>query len=153
MELQAGETIIFESGPAVLTEQRLLVGSRDPGADQTAGQAWLKEIASYRKVGGGQDSRLALGLTCTAVGAVLLVLLIGAPDLPTILETILFVLGASGAVFGLYVLSVNPFRVKPHTTIFFQVPEGTDMAAIFPGHDNPDADELTRLFVIAKRRI
>ena len=65
----------------------------------------------------------------------------------------MFAVGASGGVFGLYVISVNPFRMKPHTTIYFQVPEGTDLVATFPGQNNPKADELARLFVRAKRRL
>ena len=153
MELQGDESIIFERGPAVLTEQRLLVNRQDSGADRSPDQAWLKDIASYRKVDGGQDGRLKLGLTCTAVGAILLAMLMVVPVFPNILESIVFAVGASGGVFGLYVIAVNPFRMKPHTTVFFQVPEGTDLAATFPGRENPDADELARLFVRAKRRL
>ena len=153
MELHGDESIIFERGPAVLTGQRLLVNQRDSGADRSPDQAWLKDIVSYRKVEGGQDGRLKLGLACTGVGAALIAILMAAPALPNALESIVFAVGASGGVFGLYVISVNPFRMKPHTTIFFQVPEGTDLAATFPGRDNPDADELARLFVSAKRRL
>ena len=114
-------------------------------------QAWLKDIASYRKLDGGPDSRLRLGLLLTAAGAVLMLLQMATPGLPRLVESIVFLMGASSGVFGLYIISANPFRIKPHTIVWFQVPEGTDLAATFPGLDNPDADELTRLFVRTKR--
>ena len=151
MELQGDETIMFEGGSAVLTEQRLLANREAPGAGRPTDQAWLKDIASYRKLDGGQYSRLKLGLLSTAVGAVLILLQFATPGLPRLVESIVFLMGASSGVFGLYIISANPFRIKPHTIVWFQVPEGTDLAATFPGHANPDADELTRLFVRAKR--
>ena len=151
IDLSEDEEILFESGPAVLTNRRLVgnLGGAAPG--DSWGEVLLKDVASFKKMSGGQESRLKLGLQSTGIGAVLVLLEILIQDLPTILENILFLAGALAVLVGAYLSMSSLFRVKPHTSVLFVIPGEKDAAVAFPGRDNPEADELTRRFVRAKR--
>ncbi len=158
-ELLEGERVILEKGPAVLTNKRLLANWRsvDGQGEQPGDQAFLKDIASFKKLSGGQESRVKPGLGWLGLGIAIIlaeVIFTTVVDLipaGTLAESILFLAGALALVVGLYMLQSSLFRTKPHTTVFFTVPGSPDIAVTFPGRNNPDADELTRQFVRAKR--
>ncbi len=71
----------------------------------------------------------------------------------TVMETVLFLLGAVGILVGLYFIIGSVMRIKPFTVVVFNVVGARDIPAHFPGNDSPDADNMTRLFVRAKRGI
>ncbi len=157
-ELLEGERVILEKGPAVLTNKRLLANwhSVDGQGQQPADQAFLKDIASFKKLSGGQESRVKPGLRWLGLGVAIIVaevILTTFDIIPagTLVESILFLVGALALVVGLYMLQSSLFRTRPHTTVFFSVPGSPDIAVTFPGRNNPDADELTRQFLRAKR--
>lgn len=157
-ELLEGERVILEKGPAVLTNKRLLANwhSVDGKGQQPADQAFLKDIASFKKLSGGQESRVKPGLRWLGLGVAIIVaevILTTFDIIPagTLVESILFLAGALALVVGLYMLQSSLFRTRPHTTVFFSVPGSPDIAVTFPGRNNPDADELTRQFLRAKR--
>ena len=153
IDLLANEEIIFESGSAVLTNQRLLVNSEDAAGDETSDEAFLRDIVSFQKVTGGQESRAKPGAQVLAVGAVLLAAEAVLPALPERLGAVVFLLGGVAVVIGVYLLLSSAFRVRPRTTVLFLVRGTREMAVVFPGRDNPEADELTRLFARARRRL
>ena len=149
VDLQAGEQIIFDEGSVVLTNQRLLAN----WGGGTSDEAPLRDIESFQTNNGGQESRLALGVKAVAVGIGLILIETVATFLPDKVDIILFMLGACGIVVGLYFISVTPFQVSAHTSVRFKVPSATEIEVRFPGKNNPAADELTRRFVRAKRRL
>lgn len=156
VELAEGEKILFEADAAVLTNRRLVSYWKRAEKDARGPQeALLKDIASFKKINGGQESHLKLGLIAFAVGVVLTVIEVFLPSLDNgqMLESILFLAGSLGIVGGLYFILRSVVRVKPNTTVFFQVPGAKDVPVTFPGRDNPKADELTRHFQRAKRGI
>ena len=148
IELQANERVLFESGSTVITNQRLLANwtGRDGGRPKDS--VALEDIAGYERVVGGQDSRMDKGLALGAGGTVLI--LFGLiPGLPSAIENVAFLVGVVGAIFGVHFVLQSMIRLRPHTTLLFEV--GAKVIAIsFPGRENPDADELARQFNRAK---
>jgi hypothetical protein len=154
VELAEGEKILFEADAAVLTNRRLVSYWKRADKDARGPQeALLKDIASFKKINGGQESHLKLGLIAFAIGAILTIIEVLVPSLGQMADSILFLAGSLGIVGGLYFILRSVVRVKPNTTVFFQVPGAKDVPVTFPGRDNPKADELTRHFQRAKRGI
>ena len=148
IRLLRDEEIIFEGGPAVLTNQRLLAevaGAKEPV------EAKLAELASFRKMNGGQQSRTRAGVQSMAGGVGVMVLGTLVRQSSQLLETVFFLVGAMALLVGTYFVLSSMLRVKPNTTVFFRTRDFDDIAISFPGWDNPEAEELTRNFVRAKR--
>ena len=150
IRLQSGEKVLFDKGPAVLTNQRLVAEAL--GADGPV-ETPLGDLASFRQVNGGQQSRARPGSQAIGGGVALLIiswLVAGASQL---IDAILFIIGALALLLGTYVVLSSAIRVKPHTVVEFQTAALKDVIVSFPGWDNPDAEELTRVFVRAKRAL
>ena len=98
------------------------------------------------------------GLISLGIGAAISILQ-ALPPLSTLaranewLELIMFLVGAGGVLIGLYLIIGSAMRIKPFTVVVFTVVGARDIPVHFPGEDNPDADEMTRKFVRAKRGI
>lgn len=75
------------------------------------------------------------------------------PNLLRWTETALFLGSAAGILFGVYLIIGSLMRIKPFTVVVFTVVGARDIPVHFPGFDNPAADDMTRLFVRAKRGI
>ena len=150
IRLQSGEEVLFDKGPAILTNLRLVAEA--PGADGPV-ETPLGDLASFRQVNGGQESRAREGSQAIGVGVALLVVGTLARGASELLEAILFVIGALALLLGLYFVLSSALRVKPHTVVLFQTIVSEDVVVAFPGWDNPDAEELTRVFVRAKRAL
>ena len=150
ISLQRDEEVLFEKGPAILTNQRLVAQTID--VEETV-EVLLGDLASFRLLNGGQQSRLGQGMQATAGGAVALVVSYLARDASELLEVILFVVGALALLLGLYYLLTTAIRLRPRTTVVFETRELKDVALSFPDWDNPDAKELTRVFARAKRAL
>ena len=148
IRLHSGEKVLFDKGPAVLTNQRLVAEAL--GADGPV-ETQLGDLASFRKVNGGHESRLRQGSQAIGGGAVLLIIGSLVRSSSELIEKILFFIGALAVIFGIYVVLSSAIRVKPHTLVQFQTIALRDVIVSFPGWDNPDAEELTRVFVQAKR--
>lgn len=72
VELLPGEKVLFESDSAVLTNQRL-VANWNSKRRQAADEAALKDIAGFRRVEGGQPSRLKTAFQFLAPGIAILI--------------------------------------------------------------------------------
>ena len=146
----SGEQVLFDKGPAVLTNQRLVAEAL--GADGSV-ETRLGDLASFRQVNGGEESRVRQGSQATGGGVALLTIGWLASDASDLIEMILFVIGALALIFGIYLVLSSTIRVKPHTLVHFQTSALQDVIVSFPGWDNSDAEELTRIFVRAKRAL
>ncbi len=150
IRLHSGEEVLFDKGPATLTTQRLVadvLGAEGPI------ETPLRDLASFRQVNGGQESRARQGSQAIGAGVALLVIGSLARGASELIEAILFVIGALAFLIGIYFVSSSVIRVKPHTVVLFQTILSEDVIVSFPGWDNPDAEELTRLFLRAKRAL
>ncbi len=150
IRLHSGEEVLFDKGPATLTNQRLVAEAL--GAEGPV-ETPLGDLASFRQVNGGQESRARPGSQAIGGGAALLVIGTLARGASELFEAILFVIGALALLVGVYFVSSSALRVKPHTLIQFQTILSNDVIVSFPGWDNQDAEELTRAFVRAKRAL
>ena len=150
IRLHSGEKVLFDKGPAILTNQRLV--SEALGADEPV-ETPLGDLASFRQVNGGQESRVRQGSQAIVGGVALLIIGSLAAGAPELIEAILFVIGALAFLFGTYFVLSSAIRVKPHTVVHFQTSAFKDVILSFPGWDNPDAEELTRVFARAKRAL
>ncbi len=157
IDLVRDEKILFEAESVILTNQRLLAKKTDSEGGSPWDESALGNVTSCKKVTGGQESHLKDGLTFGAVGAALTGLDFVLTDTNRIMETLIFVAGAAGILAGAYLLTKTAFRLRPHTTVWFDVFDEEevrkrDVPVTFPGKDNPKADNLTRVFDRAKRR-
>ena len=150
IRLHSGEKVLFDKGPAVLTNQRLVAEAL--GADGPV-ETHLGDLASFRQVNGGQESRLKQGSQAIGSGVALLIIGSLARSTSELIETILFVIGALAFLTGAYLVLSSSLRVKPHTVVQFQTIASNDVIVSFPGWDNPEAEELTRAFLRAKRAL
>ena len=150
IRLHSGEKVLFDKGPAVLTDERLVAETM--GADGPV-ETPLADLASFRQVNGGVESRTREGSQAIGIGVALLVIGALARGASEILEAILFIIGALALLIGVYFVLSSAIRVKPHTLVLFQTILSEDIVVTFPGWDNPDAEELTRRFVRAKRAL
>ncbi|MCH8206246.1 MAG: hypothetical protein IH956_04500 [Chloroflexi bacterium] len=150
IRLHSGEKVLFDKGPAVLTDQRLMAEAM--GAEGPV-ETPLADLASFRQVNGGVESRTREGSQAIGIGVALLVVGTLARGASELLEAILFIIGALALLIGVYFVLSSAIRVKPHTLVLFQTILSEDVIVTFPGWDNPDAQELTRAFVRAKRAL
>ena len=151
-DLLENEEILFESETNVLTNQRLIADWKSGSDAKPEDEVFLKDIIDFRTFSGGQDSRAKQGLQIGAAGIVLtLIEIFLSTSLPEVLDTILFMAGALGIVFGVYMVLRSFTRLRPHTTILFRVDGRRDIAVSFPGRNNPEADELIRQYTRNKR--
>jgi hypothetical protein len=65
----------------------------------------------------------------------------------------MFLIGTLSLILGVYFSLSSLTRVRPHTTVLFQVPGGDDLPVYFPGKDNADAEKFGRQFARTKRGI
>lgn len=150
ISLQRDEEVLFEKGPAILTNRRLVAEAI--GLEETVEVA-LVDLASFKTFNVGQQSRLTQGLQATAGGAVALVVGTLARGASELLEGIMFVVGSLVMLLGLYYLLTTAVRIKPRTTVLFETSALKDVALSFPEWDSADAKELTRVFARAKRAL
>ena len=154
IDLLDNEEIVFERGPVVLTNLRLLAnvesrarwGEPPPRAD-------LRDIASCQKTNGGKQSRIGPGIKAAAAGILVIAINSAIPGLADALNTALFLLGMAGVATGVVLLVGNIGRDKARTTVLFSIPGRRNIAVDFPGWDSTEADELTRLFAEARRAL
>lgn len=147
LDLVDDEEILFEGGSAVLTSRRLLSRRKDRPSSGVP----LDGIAKTEKISGGQESRLRPGLASAGAGIVLIAIQWVLPDSTSTLQTLLFLAGSLGVILGLHMVLTTFLRLKPHTTVLFDVLGSKEIAVSFPGRDNPQAEELLRVFTRAKR--
>ncbi len=150
IRLHSGEEVLFDKGPVILTNQRLVADAL--GAEGPV-ETPLTDLASFRQLNGGQESRARQGSQAIAIGAALLIVGTLARGASELIEAVLFIIGALALLLGLYFVLSSALRVKPHTVVQFQTVLSKDVIVSFPGWDSPDAEELTRLFLRAKRAL
>lgn len=153
LNLNEGESVVFDSPKAVLTNLRL-VAAPSKHVPETA-EVLLKDIASFQRITGGTQSRLRMGLYLLGAGVAINVasVVLQAGSVPTIIDILMFLAGMTALIAGMYLTLHSVLRVRPHTTILFLVPGGVDVPVVFEGKDNPQAEDLTRTFARAKRGI
>ena len=150
ISLRSDEEVLFEKGPAILTNRRLV--AQAIGAEEPV-EVLLGDLATFKQFNVGQRSRLIQGIQATAGGAVALVVGTLARSTSELLEGILFVVGALVVLLGLYYLLTTAVRVRPRTTVLFETSDVKEVALSFPDWDNEDAKQLTRAFARAKRAL
>ncbi len=152
-ELLQDEEIVLEDEQAVITNRRL-IGNFGTAKDREFDVYELMEVGAPNKFNGGQYGKRALGVRLLVGGAA--VVIAGAILQPIIqpdqrIEAFVFVVGAIGAMVGLYMLLNDMFRPPPNTTVIFPVLDGQDIIASYPDWDNSQAEELVRSFARIKR--
>ena len=152
VQLERDEELVFETRRAVLTSLRLLVNLDKKNQEVVTDDVSLRNVVSYKKADGGQESRMNLALRVFGVGAVLsLVQYFASSALPNFLNLGLFLAAAIGVVVGLYLTFGSLLRIRPYTSVVFSVVGSRDVPIYFPGFENTDADELIRHYVRVKR--
>ena len=152
VRLQRDEEVVFETERAVLTSRRLLVNLDRKNRESVTDEISLGNVTNFKKDTRGEESQYKLGFKAVGVSLLLVLIQTLAPDLPFLLGITLFLATAAGIIVGLYLLiNRGLLRVKPSTSVLFTVVGSRDVPVYFPGRDNPDADELTKLYVRAKR--
>ena len=154
LQLAEDEEVLFEESPAVLTSRRLMVHrtlkGEPPGWEKYA----LDNISLLKKKNGGNESRLELGLKLGAAGIVFILLeLTLTGRLPELLDVILFLLGATGFLAGMYLLVSSILGTRPYTAVSIVILGERDKVFFLPGHDNPAADTVIQRFAQARRRL
>ena len=149
IDLLEDEEIVFESDEAVLTNRRLIAWKGNN--PEPFREALVKDITRFEKISGGQENRIKPGLTSGASGIALVAIQTVLPDGVSAIKSVMFLIGALGIIVGLHLVSTTLLRLKPHTTVLFDVPGSKEVPVSFPGRDNPKADDLTRGFTRAKR--
>ena len=151
IDLVSGEEVLLESDGATLTNRRLVVRRRGSKNSDPPEEVPIRDISSFQKANGGEESRLSLGLGALAFGTAVLLIEALIPQLQETLELVVFLVGSLSAAGGLYISVRSLLRIRPHTTVQFLVPGGNDVYVVLPGHDSPEADDLTRRFARVKR--
>ena len=155
IRLLPGESIILEVEEAVLTNQRLLASWKGPRGGAPTVEKSLDDILEYEKLNGGRESRVLLGLQLIGAGLALLVVNLilhsVTGGLPELVDSVLFIILAAALIYGTYVLALSYVNPRPRTTILFTDVEAKTFALIFPGWDNPQAQEFTVRFDRAKQ--
>ncbi len=147
------EEIVLEDEQAIVTNRRL-IGNFDASKEGEFDAYDITQVGVPNKFNGGQYGRRAIGVRLLIGGAA--VVIAGAVLQPIIMpdqriEALVFVVGAVGAMVGLYILLNDLFRPAPNTTVIFPVLDGKDIIASYPDWDNPQAEELMRSFARVKR--
>jgi hypothetical protein len=158
MDLMTDEEIVLESEGALLTNKRIITNwhQRRKNDSKIPKEVKLEDIASYQKISGGQEGRLHIGVPALVVGLVLTlaqILLPGFIPAYSLAENVVFLIGTLSLILGVYFSLSSLTRVRPHTTVLFQVPGGDDLPVYFPGKDNADAEKFGRQFARTKRGI
>ena len=156
VDLSQDEKVLFDRANALLTNERLLLNWHKTGGDTPADQVLIRDVAGVRKIVGGQERRLKPGLQLLAGGVVVGLLywvVESFTNASGLVVGILFIGGAIGLLAGVYVLMGAALALKPRTTLLFVVFGSKDLGIAFPGHANPDAEELARLFNRLKNEI
>ena len=153
IELLQDEEIVFEDEQTVITNMRL-IGNFDASKEVEFNSYELSEVGAPRKFNGGQYGKRSIAVKLLIGGAAIVAAEailhpIIQPDQR--IEAIVFVVGAIGAMVGLYMLLNDLFRPPPNTTVIFPVFDGKDVISSYPDWDNPDAEELVRSFARIKR--
>lgn len=154
MQLQRDEEVVFESERAILTNRRLLANLDRKRKETVTDDISLGNVATFKKSNSGRESRVRPGLKLLGTGLfVTLIQVVAMGVLPAFLELVMFLAGALGVVSGLYLILDSVLRIKPYTSVVFTIIGSRDVPVYFPGKDNPEADELARLYVRTKRNL
>ena len=154
MRMDSGEEVLYEADRAVLTNKRLVAYLDKKSKSQPTDEVALTDIAGFKKMSGGQESRMKQGVISLIVGLVLTLVqfaLVGKVSFAV--DGILFVVSALFILGGTYFALNSILRTRPNTLVVFSVVGSRDILVRFPGKDSPSADEMTRLFARAKRGI
>ena len=154
MRLESGEEVLYEAERVVLTNKRLLAYLDKKSKDLLSDEVALTDIAGFKKLSGGQESRLKQGVISLIVGLALTLVqfaLVGKVSFTV--DGVIFMVSTLFILGGLYFTLTSLIRIRPNTTVVFSVVGARDIPVRFPGRDSPSADEMTRLFARAKRGI
>lgn len=152
LQLQRDEEVVFESERAVLTNLRLLVNLDKRNRDTITDDVPLGNVTDFKRDSRGEESQMGVGVKTFGAGVLIALAQVILPDLPAVLGVILFLASAVSVVVGFYlILNRGLLRVKPSTSVLFTVMGSRDVPVYFRGRDNPEAEELTRRYVRAKR--
>ena len=157
IRLLPGESIILEVDEAVLTNQRVLASWKGPRGGSPTVQKPLDDILEYEKLNGGRESRVLLGLQLMGGGLALLVVNLllhsATGGLPELIDSVLFIILAAALIYGTYVLALSYVNPRPRTTVLFTDVDAKTFALVFPGWDNPQAQEFAVRFDRAKQEL
>ncbi len=152
VRLEIGEEVIYETERAILTNKRLLANLNKKSDDLPTDDVALTDIAGFKKMSGGQESRMKQGVIGLLIGLVLTLIQFAlSGKVSYILEGMLFMVSALFILGGIYFTLSSIIRIRPNTTIVFTVVGSRDIPVFFPGKDSPSADEMARLFARTKR--
>ena len=148
-----GEHILFEDGPVILTNQRLLPNPAHKRISNNMHPINLTEISHFKKNNEGVGSKLKLSVSLGLLGSIFVAIEFLELNIPSYIELFNFMVGIFGIVCGMYFFLMNIMREKPKTTILFFLPVGKNVYVTFDEHDNPKATVLTEKFIEAKKRL
>ncbi len=152
VRLEIGEEVLYETERFVLTNKRLLANLAKKSDNIPTDDVALRDIAGFKRLSGGQESRLKHGVIGLLVGLVLgLIQWALNGKVSYIVDGVLFMATALFILGGVYFTLSSMIRIRPNTTIVFSVVGSRDIPVYFPGKDSPSADEMTRLFARTKR--
>ena len=152
VRLEMGEKILYETDRVTLTNKRLIANLEKRSNNLPTDDVALSDVASFKKMTGGQESRMRQGVIALVVGLVLtLVQLTLRDSISFKLDGFLFMASALFLLGGVYFTLSSMLRIRPNTLIVFSVVGSRDIPVRFPGKDSPLADEMTRLFVRTRR--
>ncbi len=152
VRLEVGEEVLYETERAILTNKRLLANLDKNSDNMPTDDVELRDIAGFKKMSGGQESRMKHGVLGLLIGLVLTLIQLTLRDrISFTVDGFLFMASALFILGGVYFALSSIIRVRPNTTILFSVVGSRDIPVYFPGKDSPSADEMTRLFARTKR--
>ena len=153
LNLLNDEHILFEDGPLILTNQRVLPKPGHKPISENKHPINLTEISHFKKTNVGVVSRLRLGLSLLLLGLIFVAIEFLELNIPSYIELFNFMVGISGIICGTYFSLMNVMREKPKTNILFFVTTGKNVYVTFDEHDNPKAHALTEKFIEAKKQL
>ena len=154
VSLESGEEVLYEADRAVLTNKRLLAYLDKNSKNLPTDDVPLTDIAGFKKLSGGQESRMKQGVISLIIGMVLtLVQFVLIGKVSYTVDGIIFMVSTLFILGGVYFSLNSLIRIRPNTTVLFSVVGSRDIPVRFPGKDSPSANEMTRLFARAKRGI
>ena len=154
VRLESGEEVLHETNRVTLTNKRLLANLDKLSDNQPTDDVALTDIAGFKKMSGGQESRMRHGVIALLVGLVLTIFQLALSDrVSYTVDGFVFMVSALLILLGVYFTMTSLIRIRPNTLIVFNVVGSRDIPVRFPGRESPSADEMTRSFARAKRGI
>ena len=154
VRLGIDEEVLHETTRVTLTNKRLLANLNKRSDSLPTEDVALTDIAGFKKLTGGQESRMKQGVIALLVGLALTVLqFVLSGRVSYAVDGFIFMVSALFIIVGVYFALTSIVRIRTNTMVVFNVVGSRDIPVYFQGKDSPLADDMTRSFARAKRGI